>query len=222
MKKFSLLLILSLFLFQVHGQEETNLSLKPNGWEIGWITNDIFIGRLTADVILSYSNKHAFGLRSSIGNDFFNSSFGGLYEGTNFEYRGGLFHKMYFPQKRNRQLTIRHGLRVKYSENYYEKDEWMSFENLGNTQYVLRNATKTDRNFKLGYELILGLQQRYESKFFYEYYAGITYMQLVSTTSNNFGIDELSEYNVLSDFFEFTSDRMAIVVGVVIGLQWDN
>ena len=222
MKKFSTLLILSVFLFQLQAQQESNLSFKPERWEIGWLTNDFLIGRLTADVVLSFSDKHAIGLRSSIGNDFLNTSFGDLYDGTDFVYRGGLFHKMYFPHRRNKYFTIRHGLRFRYSEDYFEKEEWMSFENLGNRQYVLSDVEKTDKNLKLGYEILFGLQGRYESGFFYEYYVGLKYMQLLSTSSDDYSLNEISESTVLPEFFELTSNRVGLVIGVVIGLQWDN
>jgi hypothetical protein len=222
MKKFSILLILSVFLFQLQAQQQSNLSFKPERWEIGWLANDLLIGRLTADIVLSFSDKHAFGLRSSIGNDFLNTSFGGLYDGSNFVYRGGLFHKMYFPHSRNKHFTVRHGPRFRYSEDYFEKEEWVSFQNLGNRQYVLRDVEKTDNNLKLGYEILFGLQGRYESSFFYEYYVGIKYMQLVNTSSDDYSLNEISESSVLSEYFQFTSNRVDFVIGFVIGLQWDN
>jgi hypothetical protein len=47
-------------------------------------------------------------------------------------------------------------------------------------------------------------------------------MQLVNTSSDDYSLNEISESSVLSEYFQFTSNRVDFVIGFVIGLQWDN
>jgi len=221
MKKLNTLLALSLIVLQLSGQALEKSAFKPSLWEIGWVSNDIFIGAFSTDVAMGFFENQAIGIRTTITNDYFLNNFEGFYDGANFVYRGGIFHKIYLPLRRDRQLILRHGPRISVSEYSLQTEGWVSFENFGNTQYRLSAIDVVDQNIELGYELILGLQQHYNRLFFLEYYVGLTYMDLVSTNSTQYSLSELRESNNYYYYPDVFPNNIRLVFGFVIGLKWE-
>jgi|GEM_PF-2415700 len=223
MKKLIPLLALCLLLVSsVSAQYFNTDSLKVRYWELGWVGSDLLIGALSIDLAMGITDNQAIGLRSTITNDYFNNYYSNFYQGANYVYRGGLFHKIYLSSSRNRKFTFRHGLRYSISEYYSQSEEWIEFNRFGNTQYRLGTVDIEDLNVELGYEFIVGLQQRTNSLFFLEYYAGLKYMELVSTNSSLYSIQELKAGNNYSEGYFFTNnypENLSLVVGLVIGLQ---
>lgn len=220
MKKLAIL-SLSLICFNAFAQEPKN-SFQPYSWEIGWLVSDATIGAFSADVVMGLNQTHSIGIRNTFTEDYFNLNYQYIYDYANYVYRGGIFHKMYIPTYRNRSLTLRHGLRYEISEYSLSKEEWIGFQNNGNTQYRLGERIITDQNIRMGYELIAGLQAEGNTlPFFIEYYLGLSYMRLVSTNSTEFSMQEIeSGSNDYTDLYP--SDHLRVLVGVVIGIKWKN
>lgn len=222
MKKLVFILLISFVSFKVVGQVSDSSKFKPTFWEIGWVSSDIFIGALSGDIVLGFRHNQGIGIRTTLTQDyFFSDNLYGLYENSNFVYRGGIFHKIYLDHRRNRKITLRHGPRIRYSEYSYQKEDWIEFENLGNTQFRYGTVNLQDRNLELGYELMIGLQQRYNNLFFLEYYVGLSYMDFVSTNSTQFTLDDFRN-NGSSDYGYYSGilpNQAQLVLGLVIGFR---
>lgn len=222
MKKLIPLLALYFLASQAQAQNFSIDSLKTKYWELGLVASDILAGALSVDFSMAIAKNQVIGLRSTITNDYYVYNYSRFYDGANYLYRGGVFHKIYLPQERNRNITIRHGLCFSLSEYYSQREEWIEFNNLGNTQYRLGLVDFEDRHVSVGYELLIGLQQSYRSKFFLEYYVGARYLELVNTNSEYYNLSELkADANYYSDGnpFDIYSNNVRIVVGFVVGLQ---
>ncbi len=221
-KLISLLALYSLLLSAVSAQDVNSQFLKSRYWELGWVASDVLVGALSIDLAMGIADNQAIGLRSTITNDYLNNHYSNFYQGANYVYRGGIFHKIYFPSRHNRKVTFRHGPRYSISEYYTQSEGWIEFNRFGNTQYRLGTVEIEDLNIELGYELSVGLQQRFNNMFFIEYYAGLKYMELVRTNSSTYSIQELKAGNNYSESYFLNSsypENVSLIVGLVVGLQ---
>ena len=220
MKKLNALLFVSLISLQISGQALPLSEFNPKFWEVGWVSSDIFIGAFSADVVLGFRENQGIGLRTTFTQDYFPDDFYGLYDNSNFIYRGGIFHKIYLADKRNRHITLRHGPRISVSEYSFQKEGWIEFYNSGNRQYRFGTINLTDQNIELGYEFIVGIQQRYNSMFFLEYYLGVSYMDYVSTNSTEYTLNDLRSNDYSYGYYsEFLPNQFQLLLGFVIGLR---
>jgi len=221
MKNLISILVFCLSASQAQAQFFNIDSFKTRYWELGWVASDALVGAFSADLAIGIADNQAIGLRTTLTQDYFNNDYRNFYLGSNYIYRGGIFHKIYFPSRRNRNVTLRHGPSFSLNEYYAQKEEWIEFNRFGNTQYRWGSVEFEDRNIQLGYEVIVGLQQNFNSIFFIEYYAGIRYLELVSTNSSNYSVGELKGANEYRDgyLFDLYPSNTTIVVGFVLGFQ---
>jgi len=221
MKNLLSILVFCLFASQAQSQFFNIDSLKTKYWEIGWVASDILVGTFSADLAIGIAKNQAIGLRTSLTQDYFNNDYRSFYQGSNYIYRGGIFHKIYFPTRRNRKVTLRHGPSYSISEYYGQEEDWIEFNRFGNTQYRWGSIDFEDRNIELGYELMVGLQQSYNSIFYIEYYVGLRYMELVNTNSSKYNIGDLKAINDYRDgfLFDLYPNNTSIVLGFVMGFQ---
>lgn len=191
----------------------------PNipAWQAGFVATDMVLPALSLEASFQLEGRHHLGVKLS--RPFYFSFYDDdLYNLTNWAFKGGLFHKIFFSPNNIDMLTFRHGLRAGISDLSFSATSWVPYEQFGSTRLEYRDVSFSDQPISLGYEILLGWQSSYEV-FYFEMYFGISYETFINE-ADLLAPDYKGDYYSLSYFgpgYEYDSG-VRPVLGLVIGL----
>lgn len=201
---------------QSMGASKDSIKGRLPDWQVGMVVTDVIIPALTLDGSFRVVNNHYLGFKLSTP---FYQSFNeeDLYNRTNWAFKGGVYHKMFFPLSEQDVLTVRHGVRFGVSELEFDATAWEEYDRFGNTFMEYRDISLSDQPISLGYEALIGWQDNYEYLYF-EVYFGLAY-EFIQNRSDLLAPEYKGDYYGL-DFhgpgYEYDSG-IRPVLGLVLG-----
>lgn len=223
MKRFSLItLILSASIASAQyskSPEDTSSNETPRipAWQVGIVFTDIVVPAISIEASLQMQGRHHLGIK--ISRPYYSSfNESDLYNTTNWAFKGGVHHKIFFSPNNIDKLTFRHGLRAGISDLSFSASAWVPYEQYGTTRLEYRDVNFSERPISLGYEVLLGWQTNYGA-FYSEMYLGLSYETLINS-ADLLALDYKGDYYSLDYFgpgYEYDSG-IRPVIGLIIGL----
>jgi hypothetical protein len=161
--------------------------------QIGSTVSDLAILNATIDINYRYNKNQAIGL------EFNNFSTATLYDSPlNADLIGqGLkvYQKIYIRDINHYSYSyFRHGFRGDRSSIRYDEEGWFPFEENGSTLLVYEERSFTENSFRMGYDVMFGIETNHDRFFLMDFFIGVAYLQ-------QFNADRFVSSNTVSPLF---------------------